>query len=205
MNDPRCFKESGGDCFFPAGRAMVLSLVLHAIVLWGTEFPRPLQPEGRAKLSAVIGEPKDSARPAANSAQPLHAHEEAWVQPTHMPERRSGARSHTQSGQSGLDQDLQPLPPGEDLSAYRLALGRAFGSLLDEELRRVLPPGELLFRIHYRAGPVPPSMRLTAGVAPAISARLLDAMARAVAMTPLPSSWQSGSYRLELRAQVVGA
>jgi len=206
MNDPRCFKESGGDCFLGAARAIALSLVLHVLVLVGMDFSQPLPPEGRGKLNAVIGQPKHSAQPAVDTVQPVPTPGGALLQPTEMAGGRSVRHAVTKNGQSELDRGVQALPPGEDLSAYRLALGRAFGNLLDEELRSSLPPGgELLFRIHYQAGQGGASLRPTAVLDPDISARLLDAMNRAVAMIPFPSAWQSGNYQLELRAQLVGA
>lgn len=206
MNDPRCFKESSGDCFFGAGKALALSLLMHLLVFLGMDFPRPLPPDGSRKLSAMIGhQSQHSPQPAADVAARGSAPSGAPVPGGNLQAGRAVERGVAQSGPAETDRGFQAIPAGEDLSAYRLALGRAFGNLLDAELRRAVPPGELIFYIDYPSGVAPPSLRLSGMPDPVIAARLLAAMTSALATTPLPAAWQSGRYQLELRAQVVGA
>ncbi|WP_281983977.1 hypothetical protein [Azonexus hydrophilus] len=206
MNDPRCFKESSGDCFFGVGKALALSLFLHLLVYFGLDFPRPQQPEGSGKLSAVLGhQSKRLPQHAADTAPQARVPGRAPVPVDKLPTGRPDVRGHAQSGPAEIERGLQAIPAGEELSAYRLALGRAFGNLLDEALRSAVPPGELIFHIDYQSGLAPPSLRLSGVLDPVIAARLLAAMSGAVATTPLPAAWQSGRYQLELRARIVGA
>lgn len=119
----------------------------------------------------------------------------------------SGAENRKNVSQvlaSGTDEAVHHLPAGMDLSAYRLALGRAFGNLLDDDVRGNLPAGELTFSIYYRASGSPPSLRLSGVADQGLADRLLLMMTQALTLTPLPASWQARDYRLELRAVVVG-
>ena len=204
MNDPRYFKESSGDHFFGTSKAILLSLVLHVLVLWALDASRPLQPEGGRKLSVVIAEPRPSPRVGSDSGMRAATSQPPLVQrPGGV---RGGNRGDVIVGSGGVKnaRDLPVLPPGEDLSAYRLALGRAFGNLLDENVRSALPSGEIRFLISYPAGSLHPSIRLSPMSDQVIATCLHETLVRALTLVPFPASWRSGRYQLELRAQVVG-
>jgi len=162
-------------------------------------------------MQAVVTSAKRDSLPG-RAVAPQNSDAETAVAATLDTVHEAGALSKPEDGKkaspmlvSGTDEDADPVPPGMDLSAYRLALGRSFGNLLDEDIRAGLPAGELTFGIHYRAGGSPPSLQLVGVADQVLSEQLLALMRQALALTPLPASWLARDYRMELRAVIVGA
>jgi len=211
MSDPRYSQGSSGDCFLGLPAALVLSVVLHVLLLgFADRPPLPVQADGGTRVLAMIGDAKRyspqrlSIAPGKTDRQPADVAPRDSIPEASALRGPEDRKNVSPALASGTDDDVQPIPPGMDLSAYRLALGRAFGNLLDEDIKGALPAGELTFGIYYRASGSPPSLRLLGVADQVLSDRLLVLMAQALALTPLPANWQARDYRLELRAVVVG-
>lgn len=206
MSDPRYSQGSGGDILLGLRHTLLLSFALHGAVLGlFLRYQQPISAETGMKLQAVI------AKPAYTKPAARHIELASEAAAPRKPLKEPGISSHGTpvSGKTypmaPVDEDgYQHVPVGMDLSAYRLAVGRAFASLLEDELRAALPVGELIFRVDYRARGGPPSLKLTAASADAYTERLLVMMTQAVSLTPLPDDWLGKDYTVELRAEVGG-
>jgi hypothetical protein len=211
MSNPRYSQGSGGDCFFGLRRTLLLSLALHVGMLaFFSRQPHPIPAEAGVKLQAVIGKPAHQKPTVQHAAQRIDLASEAATPQKALREPDISSRGPLAQGETYpaiapvAEGGYQHVPAGMDLSAYRLAVGRAFANLLDDELRAALPPGELIFRVDYRARGGTPSLKLTAASADAYTERLLSLMTQAVSLTPLPDAWLAKDYTVELRAEVGG-
>jgi len=210
MSDARYSRGSGGHYFFGLVPALLFSVVLHGLFLGfsGSQVPQP-KTEATGRMHASIG------KVAYLPERPVRgeAYADDWpqrAQPRKAIPDSVASKSHpviepvAQGGLPAVEDEIQTVPEGMDLSAYRLAVGRTFANLLGEELREGLPPGELLFRVRYRVSGEAPFVRLQ-GLADQTYAEQLHAlMVHAVALTPVSSDWQTRGSSLELRALVVG-
>jgi len=212
MSDPRCSQGSGGDYFLGLRYALLTSLALHGVVLvFIGQQPQQLGSDGGVRLQAVIGKPGYSTSVMRQGVQgiDLASKTPALRQAMPGPSVSLGVPARVDASRptpSPDDVTEYSVAEGMDLSAYRLAVGRAFANLLDEQLREALPAGELIFRVNYSARGGEASLQLTAPSAEAYAEQLLAMMTQAVSLSPLPEAWLTGDYNysIELRAEVGG-
>jgi len=207
MSNPRCSQGSGGDCFFRLVAASLLSIFLHLLVLGLSSGPAlPPEADGQVRVLAVIGKTTGYS-PSHPRASPKTIDDQRGREASRKNRREAGASpalpgENRISQASAFAENFQPAPAGMESSAYRLALGRAFGNLLGNDLRAALPAGELVFGIQHRASGAPPSLRLLGVADQMLSEQLLALMTQALDQTPVPATWRARDYRLELHAVI---
>lgn len=183
-------------------RALLVSLVLHALLLTPSRLPDPIgsHPPGkplRAQLHAPPAppsreQPPTPAIPQAKPAASLPGKNAA----------KSPSTVKTPAPPSTASTDSQP-PDAADLGSYRLALARS--------LRRQAisfpagPPGRAVFRLHLgRQGSLDDLQLLTSSGQPERDHQALAALLQAIHQTALPASLVGQSFATELTLDFPG-
>lgn len=210
MSNPRRSQGSRGD-FFPLAKALAASLLIHLLLFGGFDrWALPGSVAAGAAKPRLHGSLVRAASPLAaghrvqqNAAALSVPQVTAASEDSRSP--LGNSRANGRSGAGGEADGGDPLPGGIDMTRYRLALGRAFGRLLDGDLRSELLHGELVFSLAYRAGDGRISAHLTARPDQRHVLELQRLMEQAAMAVPTPSAWRVRDYTLELRTVVDGA
>lgn len=202
LKNPRDPQGGCGDFFI--WQACIISLSIH-LLIFGLDWSRSEAGQGH-----VFGHAVSASLVQRSPVQPVIHDGQAGSYPvtretgtraaSNRPEPASlpGVEADVASAMTEAEvDDVLREPPDQELTAYRLALGRALGGLIDADLRAALSAGTLRFQLVLPVGGVTPEIMLVGG-SEVQAERLLNLARQAVEAVPTPSAWNRQARKLPL-------
>ncbi len=210
---------SCGDSFFYRGRFLVLSLCLHAAILFSSDFDRSTL---LAASTATIQVSLPSLAKTPTTQRLVSDRASISKRPAKKPAPSSDlAKTPSFSRSTAVftkKPTSQPLVLAEgadigavsleamDVARYRLALARQATGLLTASQRGIEATGELAFELVRQKGSTQSTVKMhSSAVDQALTKDLLALMQMAVDQTVMPSIWAGRALRIPLSLQIEGA